>query len=742
MAIKKDAKLFKPETVDERYLHFLLTGEGKVEELPSPTTIGEQYLYHMCVDGVKVVNSDATVVGGGVSGEGTSEQPQAVVEEAKPYVQANVKSDAGNQNYLGIIYDGGEAKETRPTDVSVKFRFKLKDIQGEKPLTAGIRLVNSEKGEKDVLDAPNDYAIQKAGVIQNPEYGKEYVIEEKYQPTDTNGKPFGQRYIRPFLMTGKSIKDVTHSIEILEATLTVDGIAHDLTTSIVDFAPLNGEGNIKVVTPEPTVVAPTSPVAGKDGVDGKDGKDGVDGSVWFNGVGDPVKEKTVGVKANDYYLQDDGKVWKFVGDEWKFTTISLKGAKGEDGEDGVSVVAQPQTETTPIHYLIDTNSESAGFNFVGAMYDSGEAKGVDTAKVKFRFIVRDNGNPIPTKIGLNVFANDNQDPTVIADGYTKDYGNGLISEGIEFGKEFVLEQELEKGAFAKYRYIKPFLKLSKSDKATTHRVDVLEIKLTVNGVEKDILSSANYFVPFQKEKCSITKQGGEVVTTTTTVQATSPFMPFKGKKIACLGDSITWGYDGAGTGQTQVAKPWVEQLKEKCGFAEAVNLGISGSSMGNYSDRNPMFKRVNTIPEDADVISIMGLTNDFSLNPPLPLGKPEDMANKEGNTVYSAVSQTLLGVIARCPGARIFIMTPMDWKNNNGNTKVANNGVTFKQYRDVIKEVAETYSIPVFELHKEAGFNADFAIHRKMFIPDGVHPNQAGYDIMADKISKFINHRL
>ena len=806
MAIKKDAKLFKPETVDERYLHFLLTGEGKVEELPSPTTIGEQYLYHMCVDGVKVVNSDATVVGGGASGEGASEQPQAVAEEAKPYVQANVKSDAGNQNYLGIIYDGGEAKETRPTDVSVKFRFKLKDIQGEKPLTAGIRLVNSEKGEKDVLDAPNDYAIQKAGVIQNPEYGKEYVIEEKYQPTDTNGKPFGQRYIRPFLMTGKSIKDVTHSIEILEATLTVDGIAHDLTTSVVDFAPLNGEGSVKVVTPEPTVVAPATPVAGKDGKDGKDGSvwfngvgvpvaektvgvkandyylqdngdvwkfvggewkfttinikgekgesavGGNGGSIWFNGVGDPVKEKTVGVKANDYYLQDDGKVWKFVGGEWKFTTINLKGAKGEDGEDGVSVVAQPQVTTKEVKYLnIIANSDAYQQNFLDSMYDASKNK-ANNAEVEFVVKLKKEGtSEQPKSIGVKLFANDTNDKTDIKGAYQLTKDN--IIEKPEYDKEYTIkasfDEKVGEVALNSVSYLKPFLMLNKASnddaKQIAHALEIHKAVIKVNGVEHDLLDTVDVWYPMKKD--DNTKYKREVLTKKvevpaegqgTVVVASDSYKTFKGKKLTAIGDSITFGYDTAPT--VKMANPWVDQLKEICGLRECVNLGISSSTVGEFANKNPMHSRWNQIPKDTNIIVFMGGTNDFSNG--LALGTND---GKEGtDTLYGALEKTFKGIAKTYPTADVIVMTPLDFNNGTLNTVTGKNskGATFEQFRNAIREVAYKYAFNVIDLQKIVGFTVTNEVQKPIFIKDGVHPTQEGANKIARKLGGYINNLL
>ena len=82
-------------------------------------------------------------------------------------------------------------------------------------------------------------------------------------------------------------------------------------------------------------------------------------------------------------------------------------------------------------------------------------------------------------------------------------------------------------------------------------------------------------------------------------------------KMASLGDSITWGYKPL-TGTPQLdsyAKLTANDLK-----LQLVNLGINGSTLGAVSEdteeRNPMVYRYNDIPEDSDIITIMGGTND------------------------------------------------------------------------------------------------------------------------------------
>ena len=83
---------------------------------------------------------------------------------------------------------------------------------------------------------------------------------------------------------------------------------------------------------------------------------------------------------------------------------------------------------------------------------------------------------------------------------------------------------------------------------------------------------------------------------------------FSGKKIACLGDSITAAANLEGeAGYLSYSYPSV--LKELLGAEEVYNLGIGGSSIGRYWS-DAFVERYKQIPEDTDIIIVMGGTND------------------------------------------------------------------------------------------------------------------------------------
>ena len=61
-----------------------------------------------------------------------------------------------------------------------------------------------------------------------------------------------------------------------------------------------------------------------------------------------------------------------------------------------------------------------------------------------------------------------------------------------------------------------------------------------------------------------------------------------------------------------------------------------------------------------------------------------------------------------------------------------------KHYVDVIREIAEYYSLPVLDLYSTYGIQPKVAVLREKYVPDGLHPNDEGHKILAEKIAAFL----
>ena len=64
--------------------------------------------------------------------------------------------------------------------------------------------------------------------------------------------------------------------------------------------------------------------------------------------------------------------------------------------------------------------------------------------------------------------------------------------------------------------------------------------------------------------------------------------------------------------------------------------------------------------------------------------------------------------------------------------------VYLKEYVRIIKEVAEYYSLPVIDLWAMSGIQPKVDVIKQKYCPDGLHPNDAGHVLMAERIGNFL----
>ena len=212
-------------------------------------------------------------------------------------------------------------------------------------------------------------------------------------------------------------------------------------------------------------------------------------------------------------------------------------------------------------------------------------------------------------------------------------------------------------------------------------------------------------------------------------------MDFKNIKMNFLGDSIT-----EGTGASEPAKCYVSQVAKITG-ADCRNYGIGGTRIARQNnpsadqrqDRD-FCMRVAEMDEDADVIVVFGGTNDFG-HGDAPFG---EFADRTVNTYYGAMHTLFTSLIEKYTTSKIVVLTPLHrCTENEPNPKT---GLVLKDYVDALREVAEYYSLPVLDLYKTSGMQPNVPIIKYTYMPDGLHPNDAGHRILAEKIVAFLKN--
>ena len=61
-----------------------------------------------------------------------------------------------------------------------------------------------------------------------------------------------------------------------------------------------------------------------------------------------------------------------------------------------------------------------------------------------------------------------------------------------------------------------------------------------------------------------------------------------------------------------------------------------------------------------------------------------------------------------------------------------------KTFVDIIVRMAEKYSIPVLDLWKMGGIQPNVEVSKVTYMPDGLHPNDAGHALLANRLAGFL----
>lgn len=200
-----------------------------------------------------------------------------------------------------------------------------------------------------------------------------------------------------------------------------------------------------------------------------------------------------------------------------------------------------------------------------------------------------------------------------------------------------------------------------------------------------------------------------------------------GKKVVFYGDSITQG-------------SYPEKVQAQLGFTLVKNA-YGGSRFGYASNQNAFSDdtRIATVPTDADVVCIMGGTNDWQHT----AVETSSLAYDSGfdrTKFKGAVAYTVQKMQERCPSAKIYLLTNIGGRGDADPTVIqplpavapsgAGIGNTPLKIRDATIEVANALNIPVIDTWS-CGING---FNRSVYIADTVHPTATGYQKIADYI--------
>lgn len=222
--------------------------------------------------------------------------------------------------------------------------------------------------------------------------------------------------------------------------------------------------------------------------------------------------------------------------------------------------------------------------------------------------------------------------------------------------------------------------------------------------------------------------------------------PLEGKRVLILGDSIST--DSYGN-----YKKWVTVLIEN-GFLpeDTVNSSVHATGFvaeytGEGQSENDFIDRAEAIAdkESYDLVVVFGGINDYIQSIPMgESGQDKDACFKP------AVDYFFDYLVKNFTDARIVVISPLRtyniWKNKAGGSQETGHYQT--EYATYIREVAQSYCLPILNLTEESGYCpfVEEYCTRWTLIPDGyekadgVHPNAEYQEkYLAPQIQGFLN---
>lgn len=213
-------------------------------------------------------------------------------------------------------------------------------------------------------------------------------------------------------------------------------------------------------------------------------------------------------------------------------------------------------------------------------------------------------------------------------------------------------------------------------------------------------------------RSSITLNGGKNI---------SGDFSWTGKKFVSYGDSITQG------------NTWQNYLVNELGLVHE-NHGLSSSCISNFEQWAVSMSnnsRIDAIPLDADIITIMGGTNDWASR--RQIGTLDDVTTE---TFIGGYKHLIERLMSRIPNARIIIMSPPFGYYNTGvgSEEVNGIGIKLSSYIEASELIAKHYKLPFINMYQDLGINK-FNKDNFMSIEDlQVHPNSNGGKRVAGRV--------
>lgn len=207
---------------------------------------------------------------------------------------------------------------------------------------------------------------------------------------------------------------------------------------------------------------------------------------------------------------------------------------------------------------------------------------------------------------------------------------------------------------------------------------------------------------------------------------------FENKKWTVIGDSWT-------EKNYRTSLNYHDYVASELGF-NVVNLGIGGTGYKNRDSEGNMafYQRMDAIPLDTDIITILGGENDCLFATSTPVG---EITDNDNTTLCGCVNLTIDAIYNRLPFARLGIITPGGSESFN-----PMNDNKMEQFVTKIIEICKKRKIPCLDLYHTCNLRPWVTeVNAKLFScgdspdGDGLHPNHIGHrDYISPEVREFV----